>query len=297
MKHLIQSFSQKLLIGAAVGLISVTTLNCQTEAPAQEFSPGVISTGHEASITFTPDGNELYFARRTERNQPAHIYHSRRVNNIWQSPEKVIFGGEEWFEFDPCVSPDGKTLFFVSNRPYNNEAPNLKSMHIWLSTKTPEGWSSPRVVENVNSQSRDGTPTVDRRGTLYFFSDRKNGPNKDSIYKATLLKRKYASPVLLPIPINSEASDTSPFISPNGKVLLFYSTRPGGLGGADIYVSTMKRGSWTEPVNLGPLVNSKGEEDNPVMSPDGKQLFFGRNGKYYVIAVAGVPALKGLKLR
>jgi Tol biopolymer transport system component len=92
-------------------------------------------------------------------------------------------------------------------------------------------------------------------------------------------------------------SDTSPFISPNGNVLLFYSTRPGGEGDADLYVSFKKQGDWSEPVNLGPIVNSSEEEDNPVVSPDGKQFYFGRNGTLYVVPVSAIPALKKANFR
>jgi WD40 repeat protein len=50
-------------------------------------------------------------------------------------------------------------------------------------------------------------------------------------------------------------------------------------------------------VNLGPTVNSNEEEDNPVVSPDGKQFFFRRNGNFYVIPVASIPALMNVKFR
>lgn len=140
-------------------------------------------------------------------------------------------------------------------------------------------WINPRPVENVNSDNnKDGTPTVARDGTLYFFSDRNAEPGKNSTYVAKLKDVKYQNPVMLPPPVNSGASDTSPFISPDGRVLLFYSTRPGGKGSADLYVSYNRHGRWTDAQNLGSMVNSSEEEDNPVVSPDGKQFFFGRNG-------------------
>ena len=89
----------------------------QSQNGPQVFAPGVISTGHEAAITFKRDGKILYFARRVDRKHPAHIYRSRLVAGVWQTPEVVLLGGDAWFEFDPCISPDGKHLFFASNRP------------------------------------------------------------------------------------------------------------------------------------------------------------------------------------
>ena len=291
------TFSTRYLSSAILALAIVPPIFCQSQNEAQVFAPGVISTGHEAGITFTPDGKTLYFARRVDRKQPAHIYRSHSVEGVWQAPQEVLLGGDTWFDLDPCISPDGNRLFFVSSRSRDGVTANKVTMHLWVADRNGVEWGTPKWVDNVNSESKDGTPTVTRDGTLYLFSDRKDGPNKDSIYESKLVSGKYTTPVLLPPPINSGTSDTSPFISPNGKVLLFYSTRSGGLGDADIYVSFRKHGKWSEPFNLGPVVNSSVEEDNPVVSPDGKQLFFGRNGTLYVVPVAAVPALKKANFR
>jgi Tol biopolymer transport system component len=286
LKHLLLPF---LICGWAA------TVAAQSQGEPQIFEPGLISTGHEASITFTRDSKVVYFARRMDRKEPAHIYRARLMNGAWQAPEQVHLGADSWLDVDPCISPDGKHLFFASTRPIGTPAEGKPKMHIWVAEASGEDWVNPRPVENVNSASKEGTPTITRDGTLYFFSDRNAEPGKNSIYVAKLKNGKYSSPTLLPPPVNSGPSDTSPFISPDGRVLLFYSTRPGGNGDADLYVSYKKHGKWMEPQNLGPIVNSKEEEDNPVVSPDGKQFFFGRNGNFYVISTSVVPALKKAK--
>jgi len=269
----------------------------QTASDARIFAAGLISTGHEAAITFTRDGRVVYFARRIERKKPAHIYRSRFRNGEWQPPEQVHLGADSWFDVDPCISPDGKHLFFASTRPMGVAANGRPSMHIWVAEASGDDWINARPVENVNSDSKEGTPTVARDGTLYFFSDRNAEPGKNSIYVAKLKEGKYQSPVMLPPPVNSGTSDTSPFISPNGRVLLFYSTRPGGKGSADLYVSYNRHGHWTDPQNLGSVVNTSEEEDNPVVSPDGKQFFLGRNGNIYEVSVSAITALKGANFR
>jgi Tol biopolymer transport system component len=103
------------------------------------------------------------------------------------------------------------------------------------------------------------------------------------IYEAPLVNGAYAAPVLLPKVVNSGPSDTSPFISPNGNSLLFYSTRPGGFGKADIYIAFKKHGEWTTVKNAGPQINGPDSEYNPALSPDGKTLFFGRNSNIYEV--------------
>jgi len=265
------------------------------DAP-QIFAPGVVSTGHEFGITFTSDGKEVYFSRAAAK-QPIHIFHARFVDGIWQVPEKISLSGDSWSDLDPFISPDGEHLFFISTRPMHDGENTKKNMDLWVADRSGAEWESPRWIENVNSEGKEGSPSVTRDGTLYFFSDRQNSPNKNSIYESKFLDGHYTVPVLLPATINSGVSDTSPFVSPDGKILLFYSTRPGGLGKADLYVSFRKHGKWTAAVNLGPIVNSSDFNYNPVVSPDGKQFFFGRNGNIYVIAVATIPALKKTRFR
>jgi Tol biopolymer transport system component len=92
-------------------------------------------------------------------------------------------------------------------------------------------------------------------------------------------------------------SDTSPFVAPNGKTLIFYSTRLGGQGKADIYFSYMKHGAWIPSLNLGPAVNSAESDYNPSVSPDGKQFFFGGNNRIYVLPTTAIPGLSSSSFR
>lgn len=267
----------------------------QTSSP-MIFAKGVVSTGKEFGLTFTPDGKEAYFTRFDAEKRANHIYRTTLVDGEWQAPAPVEFSREEWRDLDPSVSPDGRRLFFVSTRPKPGGAQNVQSpdMDIWVADREGRGWGLPRRVENVNSDAKEGSPSLSRDGTLYFFSDRDAAPNSNSIYYAKLVNGSYASPQKLPSEINSGASDTSPFISPDGKTLLFYSTRAGGYGKGDIYVSFQKRGKWTQPLNLGAGVNTQDSEYNPSTSPNGERLYFGRNRYIYVIPLRAV-GLKALR--
>ena len=86
----------------------------------------------------------------------------------------------------------------------------------------------------------------------------------------------WSEPVNVGAPVNSAASEMNPALSPDELSLYFVSTRAGGEGGADIWVS--RRASldapWGEPVNLGPNVNGPGIDASPVVSLDGHLLFF-----------------------
>ena len=250
--------------------------------PPQIFAAGVISTGHEFGITFTPNGKELYFSR-FESKKPIHIFHAVMADGKWQQPERISFSSDQWSDLDPFLSPDGKHLFFVSTRPAPGAAAGTKNMDIWAAAMESGKWGEPRWLEAVNSAGKEGSPSVDRAGNLYFFSDRVGGADHNMIYESRLVNGAYAAPVPLPALVNSGPSDTSPFISPDGNSLLFYSTRPGGFGKADLYIAFRKHGEWTSVRNLGPQINSPDSEYNPALSPDEKTLFFGRNSNIYEV--------------
>lgn len=287
----------RIALGAALFAMVCLSGACLAQSAAVEFVPGVVSTGHEFGLTFTPDGKQACFSRFA-KGQPTHIYCSRKAHGQWQAPREIAFSSTTWSDLDPFFTPDGKQLFFVSTRPYaGKDSGHAKDMDIWVVDRNGSKWGEPHPVENVNSAAKEGSPSVARNGTLYFFSERNGGPNQNAIYASMWVKGHYVTPQRLASPVNSGVSDTSPFISPDGKTLLFYSTRDGGHGKADIYVSFQQHGGWSAPVNLGPSVNTAEFEYNPAVSPDGRWFYFGRNGRIYAIRVAQIPALKKVNFR
>lgn len=262
----------------------------------QVFAPGIISTGNEFALTFSPDGATAYFTRRDQAKKVNHIYESHLVNGVWQTPVTVPFSNDEWSDLDPSLAPDGRRLFFISTRPKpgGEATSDKKDMDIWYVDREASGWGAPVWIRAVNSPGKEGSPTVTRDGTLYFFSDRDAKSDQDSIYVSKLVNGEYGPPVKLPSTVNSGVYDASPFVAPNGKTLLFYSTRPGGSGGGDLYVSFLKHGQWQQAINLGKAVNTTEWEYNPSVSPDGEVLYFGRSRQFYEIPIESI-GLKQLK--
>lgn len=287
-----------LLASGAIVLASGSLVGAPQNAPlVQEFAPGIVSTGQGFTVTFLPDGKTVYFTARelnsTAAKPPLHIYQSKLVDGKWQPATLVRFSSEQWSDLDPSVTYDGKRMFFVSTRPAPGKTPPKPDMDIWFSERQGEEWGEPHWIKEVNSDAKEGSPSADRRNDLYFFSDRGSEANQNSIYVAHFRDGHYSVPEKLPAPINPGPSDTSPWIARDGKTLLFYSTRPGGYGKADLYVSFLKKNAWSAPVNLGPTVNTADFEYNPEVSRDGRTLYFGRGGKIYSVPLKAlhVPGL------
>ena len=99
-------------------VLSGPYLGQETPGPVPElFAPGVIATGfNERDLAISPDGNEIFYGLLTSRHIT--IMHTRQVNGRWTEPETAPFARDNRFFFlEPCFSPDGKTVYFLSTRP------------------------------------------------------------------------------------------------------------------------------------------------------------------------------------
>lgn len=276
-----------MVIGSCGGSTGIA--GAQTASPAGSakiFAEGIVSTGKEFTVTFDPSGREVYFTRYGGAKPSNHVMVSRFDGARWLAAEPVTFSADQWADLDPAVSPDGNQLFFVSTRPVAGKDSIKPDMDIWVSTRTSSGWGPPSPVEGVNSTGKEGSPTVDRAGNLYFFSDRGRAPNENSIWVARRSGNGFRAPEKLPSTVNAGPSDTSPFVSADGATLLFYSTRDGGAGKADLYFSTLGPNGWTAARSLGPAVNTPEFEFNASVSRDGRILYFGRGRTIWEIPLA-----------
>jgi ribosomal protein L24E len=220
------------------------------------FAPEIISTcSQHSSVYFSRDGKEVYFSRMFPR--PSVIMYMREENGQWTTPQVVCEG------LTPGLAPDGKTVFFSSNKP------NWK---LWKMQKTPEGWTQPRILPpQINFQKRQDTPYAAADGTLYFCS---MFGKADGIYRAPLRNDEYMQPERIEYGISNEYASFSPYIPPDESYMIFSSVRP-GYGISDLYISFHNAdGSWTQPKNMGPEINTSAKEAFPFVSFDGKYLFF-----------------------
>ena len=116
---------------------------------------------------------------------------------------------------------------------------------------------------------------------LYFSDWRRNradGLSTEDLWVRTRAKISdpWGESVKLGPPVNSAYGESYPCVSRDGLSLYFTSNRPGGLGGTDIWVTTRSSilAPWTQPINLGPPVNTSYQDGGPRLSEDGFTLYF-----------------------
>jgi len=244
------------------------------------FAEGIISTGDEEfGMTFMPDGLTVYFVKAEAQGRFQAIVFSHFQDGKWITPEVAAFSGQ-WRDIDPFITPDGKKLFFASNRPLGGTEPK-KDFDIWVVDKTASGWSSPRNLgAPVNTEGMEINTSVTSNGTLYVAANDRPGSKADKgkrdLYRFKLVNGAYASAELLDEPINlPQYDDANHFIAPDESFLMFCSDRPGGTLKFNLYISFNENGKWTQPTNLGNNINKEGGGPfTPMLSPDGKYLFF-----------------------
>jgi Tol biopolymer transport system component len=257
------------LTGAAIALCSMSRPAAQPAGP-QIFAPGIVSTeAPEFAVAFSPDGREVYFNRATPDRRSFPIFRSERRGTSWSAAAPVPFAADGRRP-DPFVTPDGTRLYFCSARLTGSGEP-APDMDIWYVEREGRAWGHPvNAGAPINSDKNETFVSVSRDGALYFSSDR---AGTGEIYRADPAGAGYKTPERLPDVVNAGGA-SNPLISPDGRRLFFVSTRDGGQGAADLYVSERANGEWTPPRNLGPGVNSPQADFAPAVSPDGRRLYF-----------------------
>jgi outer membrane protein OmpA-like peptidoglycan-associated protein/tetratricopeptide (TPR) repeat protein len=134
---------------------------------------------------------------------------------------------------------------------------------------------------DINLEPRKGAITVSQDGDWLFFAADIAGAGLGGfdIYKSIYTPSGWSEQENLGDSINTDFWESSPAISPDKRALYFSSTRPGGYGGADLYVSYLKpNGRWTEAVNMGSSINTAGDELAPFIHADNQTLYFTSDG-------------------
>lgn len=231
---------------------------------------GISSPMFESHPAFDPRNGDLYFVRSSPEFSGWRILMSRCTGTGWTAPSPPSFAVDAE-EADPYFTPDGRTLYFISNRPVNGV--KRKDLDIWRVDRDDRGeWGTPaRLPEPVSSVgAADWFPRPTADGWLYFGSDRPGGLGKNDIWRARRDAAGAWTAENLGATVNTAGDEYEPLPSPDGASMIVEGT-----GG---YYETRKTSKgWAPRIKLGAEINQNGSEIGAVFSPSGKSLMFGRD--------------------
>jgi outer membrane protein OmpA-like peptidoglycan-associated protein/tetratricopeptide (TPR) repeat protein len=178
-------------------------------------------------------------------------------------------------EYFPSLTIDGKKMVFTRRTNgkedfYESDLINGKWSKAY---PLPGNINSPTFNEGAQNISQDG------KWLIFTGCNFPEGLGSCDLYISYLTKNGWSKPENLGPNVNSEFWESSPSLSPDKRDLYFSSNVPGGFGGKDIWVCHRnENGRWNEPLNLGPEINTAGDESTPFIHADNETLYFNSNG-------------------
>lgn len=283
-----------LLLSLSAGTAQAAKPDAQACPEVEKFAPGVVSLDNrwEWRLNFDPSRTRLYFAATAgwwpgTRERATILTARRQPHGRWSMPVPASFSGVH-SDFDPFVSPDGRTLYFSSMRPVDGR--EKADMDLWKVERTRAGgWGDPvHLGPAVNAEGYDELySSVDRRGNLYFARVKAPVPTEDvEIWRSQRRDDgSFGAPEKLGPGVNTPARwEYNPEISPDGRTLVFArldlpadGLDDQGYGFGDLYVSHLRDGRFTQAKNLGPCVNTAADEFHPTVLWQHKSLYFARD--------------------
>jgi outer membrane protein OmpA-like peptidoglycan-associated protein/tetratricopeptide (TPR) repeat protein len=177
-------------------------------------------------------------------------------------------------EYYPTLTIDGSTLIYTRRVNNFNE-------DFYEAEKQQGAWSKARSLPgNINSNQNEGAQNISQDGQWLIFTgcNFPEGHGSCDLYISYLTPDGWSTPENM-ADINTDAWESAPSLSPDKRDLYFASRQPDGFGGSDIYVShRLMNGHWSAPENLGPAINTVGDEGTPFIHADNQSLYFTSSG-------------------
>jgi outer membrane protein OmpA-like peptidoglycan-associated protein len=224
--------------------------------------------GDDFSPSVTRDAKTMVFDSRLPDEKVHNLYISEYRGGRWTKPRLFKELNSEYNDETPFITPDGQTIVFSSDRPGSVRPSRTAdgneriTFDIFISHRKGTSWTRPVPVQgDVNTIYNERSPSL--------------GPDKEYIYftrwpyrylkGARVMSARFRGGVFtdvkeLPEPVNTGSYDMALIPSPDGEGFFLSSQREGGYGGWDLYFIPWHRGSWGNPVNLGPDINTSANE-------------------------------------
>jgi outer membrane protein OmpA-like peptidoglycan-associated protein len=201
---------------------------------------------HEGTLSFGPDSKKVMFTRNNyfdnkvktsdEKIVKLKIYESDVEGRTWKNDKNFPYNNDEYSVGHPALTPDGNTLYFVSDMPGG-----YGSTDIYVTSREGEGWSIPKNLgPEINTEGREMFPFVDKDGEFYFASDAHGGLGGLDIFRVKKNEKtgKWGRIRNIGAPINSSYDDFGLHYGTDRSYGYFTSDRPDGQGLDDIYTFT-----------------------------------------------------------
>ncbi len=177
-------------------------------------------------------------------------------------------------EYFPSLTIDGQKMIFTK-RIKNKESFYESDM---VNGKWGKGFP---LSGKINSDDFNvGAQNISQDGEWLVFTgcNFPQGNGSCDLYISYLTKNGWSEPQNLGWDVNTEFWESTPSLSPDKRDLYFSSDRPGGYGGRDIWVAHRNGSEWSKPENLGPEINTPGDESTPFIHADNQTLYFNSSG-------------------
>lgn len=184
-------------------------------------------------------------------------------------------------DYLPTISGDGLIMVYTTQQTYNPLGVPTGE-NIFISKMINNQWTfGSNFNSTLNTENNEGMAkfAADERFMYFAGCSRSDSKGGCDIYQIQLNNIDVVEIKPLQGKLNSEGWDSQPSITCDGTVMYFASSREGGYGGSDIWRSfRLKDGSWSIAENLGPTINTAGDEESPFIAPDGVTLYFSSTG-------------------
>lgn len=199
---------------------------------------GDVNDGRQVgSVTFTPDGQYMIFAAfdHDENGEGrTDLYSARKVDGEWTDVQNLGMAiNTDYFESQPSLSSDGRTLYFASDRPGGEGGTD-----IYVSRKIREGWTkAENLGKAINSEYNEMTPFIAYDNKTFTFASDRSGEGGFDIFFSKLEGQTFSTPRNAGNIINSPKDEFFYFVRANSDEAYYSSSREGTKGGLDIYAA------------------------------------------------------------
>lgn len=263
--------------------------NVKEELQAEKLDDRVNSPYEELKPVLSPNGKQLFFGRKFH---PENIGGVDDYEDIWVSDLDTI--SNEWKQarnmgaplntdgpnWVSSITPDGNTLVMLLGNKMDPKRKRLIS-GVSMSSREGDSWSEPKAQEiddYYNVSEKANFYLANSRKTLMMSIERDDTFGDRDLY-VSFLKRDgtWTAPMNLGETVNSASEETSPFLASDDKTLFFSSAGYIGFGKGDIYMTRRLDDTWqnwSEPLNMGPQVNSDGDDLFFTMPAEGNYAYY-----------------------